>query len=161
MTSEERAKLVDAYGGAHSLLLQALRGFPHDMWDFKPAPREWSIRQVLVHLADTEIVACGRIRRAIAEPGGVIFAFDQDLWADRMDYQSQSAETALDLFRAIRQSTFELLKLMPDSAWLHTVQHPERGPQTVEALVAYFENHTHIHIRQVQDIYDVWCKLSR
>jgi hypothetical protein len=159
VTSNERQTLLDAYGNAYTLLTQALARFPREMWDYKPAPREWNIRQNLVHLADTEIAACGRIRKAIAEPGGLIFAFDQDAWADSMAYAEQSAETALELFRAIRQSTTELLRLMPESAWKHTVQHPERGPLTVAFMVEYFENHTHLHIRQMQAVYEAWCKL--
>ena len=47
---------------------------------------KWSIAQVLRHLADTDIVWGWRMRLILAQDRPTITGFDQDLWAERLDY---------------------------------------------------------------------------
>jgi uncharacterized damage-inducible protein DinB len=49
---------------------------------------KWTIKQLLVHLADADSVLLNRIQRIIAEPKQVIWAFDQDLWCENLDYKN-------------------------------------------------------------------------
>ena len=67
---------------------------PEKMWQYKPGPAEWSIHEVLVHLADSEANLYVRARRFIAEPGSKVLSFDNDLWAKALDYHKQDATGA-------------------------------------------------------------------
>ena len=49
-------------------------------------PGKWSVAMVLRHLADTDVVWGWRMRLILAQDRPVITGFDQDLWADRLDY---------------------------------------------------------------------------
>jgi len=61
------------------------------------APGKWSVRFILHHLADSETVLFERIRRVLSEPRQVLWVFDQDAWAQGLDY----AQVPLDLSRRV------------------------------------------------------------
>jgi hypothetical protein len=50
------------------------------------APGKWSVAHVLRHLADTDVVWGWRMRLILAQDRPPITGFDQDLWAERLDY---------------------------------------------------------------------------
>src|SRR5579862_3162874 len=58
-----------------------------------PAPGKWSVRDILAHLADCEVVFAFRLRQALAEDYHVVQPFDQDRWA--ATYPQSDARTAL------------------------------------------------------------------
>ena len=63
---------------APATLAALLEGVPPALWDRRPAPGKWSIREIVAHLADDELVGAYRIRLILAAPGTAIQAFDQD-----------------------------------------------------------------------------------
>src|ERR1700683_3973281 len=65
-----------------------------------PAPGKWSIREILCHLADCEMVFAFRIRQTLAQPDHLIQPFDQDEWA--RPYAAYTAQDALNVFTAVR-----------------------------------------------------------
>ena len=64
------------------------------------APGKWPVRYVLHHLADSETVLFDRIRRVLSEPRQVLWVFDQDAWAQGLDY----SQVPLDLSRRVYES---------------------------------------------------------
>ena len=67
------------------MLMSTLKDIPREMWKFKPEPKEWSVHEVLVHLADSESNAALRARKLIVEPGGALMGYDQDKWAIELE----------------------------------------------------------------------------
>ena len=72
------------------------------------AKGKWTVKKILVHLADAESVLHERIKRVIAEPKQVIWAFDQDLWCKNLDYENFPLEISKELYLANRQSVIYL-----------------------------------------------------
>ena len=70
MDAQERNEKIELYGRGYDLLIEALKDIPREMWKLKPEPKEWSVHEVLVHLADSESNAALRARKLIVEPGG-------------------------------------------------------------------------------------------
>lgn len=158
MTPAERQQKIDSYGAGFQALQDALKEFPVTMWQYKPAPSEWSIHEQIIHLADSETNSFGRFRRAIAEPGSDVFAYDQDVWAVAMDYHARSTETALNVLCWIRQSNHELLSATPAASFANTIQHPENGLMTVDDILTVYEAHIPGHIQQMRGVYSTWLK---
>src|SRR6202035_5269898 len=75
------------------------------------APGKWSARQILCHLADTELAFAFRLRQAMAEPHHVIQPFDQDKWA--ASYDAFEARAAVDVFGAVRKWNITLIETIP------------------------------------------------
>ena len=124
--------------------------------DFTPAPGKWSIRQIIAHLADAELVGAHRMRQVIAENNPTLVAFDQDAWAQNLDYARRKPKQSLETFRRVRAENYELLKDLPESAYERTGNHTENGPMTLRRLLEGFANHAESHARQLQQIRDAY-----
>jgi hypothetical protein len=157
MDAKERNEKIELYGRGYDLLVETLRDIPREMWTFKPAATEWSVHEVLVHLADSESNAALRARKLIVEPGGALMGYDQDKWANELDYHSQSWEDALETTRLVRKTTYELLKRQPDEVFAHSVKHPEYDePYTFEQWLNIYAAHIPGHIEQIRNNYKIW-----
>ena len=157
METKERNEKIELYGRGFDMLMETLKDIPHEMWKFKPEPKEWSVHDVLVHLADSESNAALRARKLIVEPGGVLMGYDQDKWANELNYHDQSYEDALEIVRLVRKTTYELLKKQPDEVFTHTVKHPEYDdPYTFEKWLNIYAAHIPGHIEQIKNNVKLW-----
>lgn len=161
MDNSERNALVESYGSAYTMLMEALTEFPSEMWQWKPAPEKWSIHEVLIHLADSEANSYIRARRLIAEPGSGVYGYDENRWAIRLNYHGLSTEDYLELFKWLRRLTYNLLKTLPEETWQTAwVQHSENGKVTIEDWLRTYEEHVPVHIRQMHRNLTAWKKLK-
>jgi hypothetical protein len=114
------------------------------------APGKWSARQILCHLADTELAFAFRLRQALAEPHHVIQPFDQDKWA--ASYDAFEARAALDVFGTVRKWNITLIKTIPTATLSKPLMHPERGEMTFQVLIETMAGHDLNHLRQIEGI---------
>jgi uncharacterized damage-inducible protein DinB len=121
-----------------------------DRLERAPAPGKWSVRKILCHLADTELVFAFRLRQAVAEPHHVIQPFDQDAWASL--YDSFGARAALDVFTAVRKWNITLIDAVPPSTLTKLLTHPERGEMTFKVLIETIAGHDLNHLTQIESI---------
>jgi hypothetical protein len=157
MDKRERDEKIELYGKGYDLLLETLNDIPREMWTFKPELKEWSVHEVLVHLADSESNAALRVRKLIVEPGGTLMGYDQDKWANELDYHDQSYEDALEIVRLVRKTTYELLKKQPEEVFEHWVKHPEyEEPYTFEQWIDIYSAHIPDHVEQIRNNYKIW-----
>lgn len=157
MNQQERNEKIELYGKGYDMLLETLKDIPREMWKFKPEPGEWSVHEVLVHLADSESNAALRARKLIVEPGGMLMGYDQDKWTVGLDYHDQSYEDALDILRLVRKTTYDLLKKQPEEVFEHSVRHPEyEEPYTFEQWLNIYAAHVPGHIEQIKNNYQIW-----
>ncbi len=156
MDNQTRQQKIEQYGQAYAVLIEALHTCPPEMWTFKPSADEWCIQEMILHLADAEVNAYARCRRAIAEPGSPVFAYDQDRWASVLNYTQQDGEEALELFRYLRALTYTLLKSLPESTWANTIMHPEVGVMTLDDWLDIYAAHAHNHVDQINSVCAAW-----
>src|SRR5271154_4529245 len=113
-----------------------------------PAPGKWSVRDILCHLADCEIVFAFRLRQALAQNRHVIQPFDQDDWA--VTYGTYDAPVALTAFCAVRQWNLALIAGLKAEDFDKPLNHPERGDMTLKVVVETMAGHDLNHLRQVE-----------
>jgi uncharacterized damage-inducible protein DinB len=134
-------------------LAQAVNGLSAAALDHKPAPGKWSIRQILAHLADTEMVMSTRFHWAAAEPGKAITGFDQDRWAATGKYDRVPLELSLTTFTAARHWTLEFIRrLSPQECDAAFVQHEERGKESLQRLLVMIAGHDLNHLKQIAEL---------
>jgi hypothetical protein len=119
------------------------------MLDYRPGENRWGVRTIVCHLADTELALSMRLRQVIAEENPVLPAIDQDLWAERLDYQRRKLSQALESFRRLRAENYELLKDLPEATFARTGQHSKRGAVTLLDLLRIFAEHAEKHVQQI------------
>ncbi|MCU1327619.1 MAG: yfiT [Bryobacterales bacterium] len=129
--------------------------------DFQPAPGKWTIRQLVRHVADTEIVAGMRLRHIAAEDRPTLIPFDQDKWADNLSYSVADPNEALVTFRALRDDTARLLGRLPEAAFDRIGVHPERGDRTLLSFVELFGNHVIKHVEHIRAIREAFAKQAQ
>ena len=78
MDSESRQALVEKYREGYRVVSDALRGISDRELDARPAPGRWSAREIVHHLADSEMTSAIRLRRLLAEDRPMIQGYDQD-----------------------------------------------------------------------------------
>lgn len=133
-------------------LERLLKGVPASKLRKRPAPGKWSIAEIVAHIADAELVGGFRIRFILGSPGAPIQAFDQDVWVTALHYDKRDVRKAFEQYRALRGANLALLKtLTPEQLKQHGL-HSERGPETVETIVAMFAGHDINHIQQIERI---------
>ena len=115
-----------------------------------PAPGKWSIRDILCHLADTEITFAFRLRQTISEAHHVIQPFDQESWA--RPYGTLDARDALDAFTAIRRWNLLFIRAVGTAAESKPVRHPERGEMTFRTIIETMGGHDVNHLRQIESL---------
>ncbi len=121
-----------------------------DKLNAPPAPGKWSVRDILCHLADCEVVFAFRLRQALAEDHHVIQPFDQDDWA--ATYGRYHAHTALATFAAIRQWNLALIAGLSAEDLNKPLHHPERGDMALRIVIETMGGHDLNHLRQVEAI---------
>jgi hypothetical protein len=162
MILHDREEKIEEYGRGFELFVAALAECPREAWEFKPAPNEWSVHEIIIHMADSETIGAVRARKLIAEPGSTLMPYDETGWAVRLNYAKQNLEDALQTFRLARQTTYNVLKIVPDSVFEHQVFHPERvHPEygeryTLDKWLYIYTAHIREHIGQMQKNYQAW-----
>ena len=158
---EYKDRILGYQAGADPLVLQAeaadvLAALVSDLTDEdlaqQPAPGKWSIREIVAHLADDELVGAYRIRLILSAPGTAIQAFDQDVWARTGRYGTCDIADSLALFRMLRSANLKLLKSLNADEWDRFGVHAERGVESLRDIAMYFAGHDINHFRQIESI---------
>jgi hypothetical protein len=114
------------------------------------APGKWSARQLLIHLAQTELALTTRARFALSTPGYVAQNFDQNDWMP-LD-ATADARTALDAYLALRQLNLAMFRGLRPEQRARPFQHPEFGELTVDWIVAQIAGHDLHHLSHFEMI---------
>ena len=148
--------LLERYRRGPEVLAVVLTGVFGDEEDYATAPGKWSIRQIVAHLADMELVAAQRFRMVIAEDNPTLTAIDQNAWARNLDYARRKPKQSLETFRRIRAENYELLKDLPAAAYDRAGNHTEDGRVTLHQLLSGYAEHAESHARQLQEMREAY-----
>jgi hypothetical protein len=146
---ETRQKLIDAYKDGYRVVAEALAGAPDDELDGSPGEGRWTARQIVHHLADSEMTSAIRLRLLIASPNPNIVGYDQEEFARKLYYDDRPIEASLDAFNAARRSTAEILDRLTEAEWLREGTHTEHGRYTVYKWLELYAAHAHAHADQI------------
>ena len=124
----------------------------------RPAPRKWSIQEIALHLADVEIANGFRYRKAVAEPGSTLTPYDQDRWADGLNYRRLNLRAALEVFAALRKAHLLLLRGLSARQWRGWARHPEYGRYELGAVFLHMASHDLNHLEQIRALRRRWLR---
>ena len=145
----ERAVLIARYATGYDVVAEALAGATEAELDAREAPGEWSPRQVVHHLADSEMQSAFRIRLLVAEEHATIQGYDQERFADRLHYD-RPLDGSLLAFRGARDATVPLLQAMTDEEWASAGTHSQYGRYSAEDWLRDYAVHAHDHADQIR-----------
>ena len=149
MTPDERQQLLAQYKDGYRVVAEALVKITPEELDARPGAGKWSARQIVHHLADSEMTAAVRFRLLLAEDRPEIKGYDQDRFSDRLHYE-RAHEASLELFRAARASTAELMACLTEADWLREGTHSEVGRFGLDTWLRIYAPHAHRHADQIR-----------
>lgn len=112
----------------------------------------WTARQVIHHVADSEAQSYARLRRLIVEPGTQIQGYDEGAWGENktLGYEVLPIQISLDVFKAVRASSLEILKRLSASQLENSGIHSESGEYSIRAWLESYINHPMDHAAQIR-----------
>ena len=119
----------------------------------RTSPGKWSVRQIVAHLADTEVVFAYRVRMMLGASGTEIQAFDQDAWATEGRYEDVSVPIALDAFAALRKLNLAFVKRLSPEKRRRFGIHQERDRESIDHLSRMYAGHDLNHLGQITAIF--------
>ena len=149
MDADTRKELLDQYKDGYRVVAESLVGAIDEELDVRPAPGEWSAREIVHHLADSEMTSAVRLRLLLAEDRPHILGYDQDAFARTLHYD-RPIEASLEAFKAARRTTADILDRMSEAEWRREGTHTEEGRYTVERWLDIYAAHAHGHAQQIR-----------
>jgi hypothetical protein len=133
-------------------LRRAVASFTADQLGIPEGPGLWSVRDVIQHLADSELVVGFRVRMVLAQERPTLVGYDQERWAVRLQYDQADINEALNDFECLRLSTLRLLRRTSPADRTRVGLHSERGEESVTQMVVNQAGHDVVHLRQIERI---------
>jgi hypothetical protein len=149
MDAIERARMIKQYEQGCAAVEDALAGITNAELDARAEPTEWTAREIVHHLADSEMTSAIRLRRLLAEEDPTIVGYDQNEFARRLRYD-RPLDGSLLAFKGARESTVPLLRTLTDDDWNRAGTHSESGPYSVETWLQIYAAHGQDHAEQIR-----------
>jgi len=146
--ANERADLIRKYRDGYRVVREALDGINDDELD-RSADDGWTPRQIVHHLADSEMMSALRIRRLLAEPQPVVHGYDEKGFAERLT-GDRPIEPSLQAMRWARETCSQLMDRMTEGDWRIVGTHTESGPYGTEDWLRIYAAHAHEHAAQIR-----------
>jgi hypothetical protein len=131
------------------MLTKLIDGLSTRELSYKPAPNKWSIRDIVGHLADGEMVFAYRYRKILAEDKPAIDGYDQDLFAENLRKTNEPFRESLERFKNFREINLKLIRRTPKTDWERHGIHAERGAESFGKIVGLLAGHDLNHLQQI------------
>jgi len=149
MDHSKRQAMIEQYRRGYQEVAEAIAGATEAELDARPAPGKWTAREIVHHLADSEMTSAIRMRNLIATDNVAIVGYDQEVFAKRLHYDRPIA-ASLAAFKAARETTAEILDRLSEDDWKREGTHTEHGRYGMDTWLAIYAVHAHDHAQQIR-----------
>jgi uncharacterized damage-inducible protein DinB len=126
---------------------------PPEKYHYKYAEGKWTVKEVLMHIIDTERVFSYRaLAAARGDRETPVYRMDEELYARNVDVTNRTLQSLISEFQAVRTATKYLFENLTDSQskrWCNVVSHP----MTARAIGYFLIGHVQHHIGVITDRY--------
>lgn len=143
---------VEVMAESPDRLRRLLRPLTERQLATSPAPGKWSIKEIVAHLADGEIILGSRYRLIASHDRPAIGGYDQDAFVANLGVRNAKTADLIDDFAMARAANLGLLDRLPREAWDRVGVHAERGEESIRKMVYMYAGHDRHHLRQIETI---------
>lgn len=140
------ARLEKLVGGLTEEVVSSVSG------ETAVSSNEWSIAQIIHHLADSHSWGLMRCKKVLTEEAPIIASYHQDSFAQLADGQDSNMMASLNILSGIHARWAILLRSLEDDDWWRTEVHVEFDPWQLTDLVANYVRHGHSHLEQLKEV---------
>ena len=145
------AQLTEEYLAGPQALRQAIAGLNGEQLVAHPVPGKWSTLEVVCRLADFEPILADRMKRIIAEERPSLIGANEKDFAAKLAYASRDLSEELGIIENTRRQMGRILKTLPPEALVRVGVHNERGPVSLETLLATAIRHIPHHVKFIME----------
>ncbi|MBL0921946.1 MAG: DinB family protein [Phycisphaerales bacterium] len=138
--------IIERYASGADAVSESVRGLTDAQAASHPVPGKWSVRQLAVHLLDSDLVASDRMKRIAAEERPLLMGYDENRWLSRLPIDRLNLTEVGEAFALNRRITAALLRGLEDSDFDRVGVHSERGIVTLAGLVTGYIEHLDGHL---------------
>ena len=113
-------------------------------------PGKWSVRFLLHHLTDSEVVFTERLRRVISEPSMIVWYYDQDAWATALDYSTRPLTASRPVYEALRGAIIGDARQHYERDRSIAFVHSKSGRRTLKEEFDKVAAHNEHHLRHIR-----------
>lgn len=153
VTSESRSLLIEEIPQLVRELkeaIEALKAAQSDPLNYCYRPGGWTVRQIVHHMADNDMNAYIRFKRALTEDGPRASSYREDLWAELADGKEMPIEHSLMLIEVLHSRFYYLLKALRDEQFERTLVTEVLGSISLDAALQRFIWHNRHHIAHIR-----------
>jgi DinB family protein len=143
---------VEVMATTPDALRKLIEGLTERQLATKPAPGKWSMKEIVAHLLDGEVVLGARYRMVAAGDKPPLTAYDQDAFVDKLGSLRARTADLVDDFAMARAVNLGLLERLPADAWDRVGLHAERGEESIRSMVTMYAGHDRHHLSQIETI---------
>lgn len=144
-------ELLLTYLSTYEKIKETIKDLNEEEKNLKPSADKWSVKEIINHLCDSEIMAVTRLFRIATEANPTLPTYNQNVWASTLNYNNLDEELALLIFGLIRTRMYQILQFLPKEAWERKGTHSERGEVTFYDMFKLYTEHGESHLKQIQE----------
>lgn len=157
--SAARNKQIGILEKTHATLARLTTALDDAALDFRFAPDEWNIREILAHLVDDEMyVMRTRLERMIKEDRPDLAPHDEKHWHAHRNKTRDDIEELLTDFDLQRRASLGILGMLRESDWAREGYQPEIGVFNAEEWLSHWVEHDTVHIKQIESTIEIYYK---
>ncbi len=128
----------------------AIKGVAEPALSKRPDPKNWSAKEVVCHIRDTEESFMARYQSILAMDEPKFLPVEPDRWATERQYLRNDVNEALAAFRGRRTECLAFLRGLKPEQWERGGIHATRGRMTVKDFVGLMAWHDDNHLDQLK-----------
>jgi uncharacterized damage-inducible protein DinB len=140
-------ELIEQFVAGGAKLRQAVAGLSNEDLTARPGPGQWSILELVLHLADSDAIAIDRMKRILTEENPPLLYADETAYVERLCSHQQALDDALTLFEVGRRQFGRVLRALPEAAFQRAGTHNRRGAMTLGSMVEGYIDHLDHHMK--------------
>ncbi|GEM_PF-36077 len=142
------SSLIDQIEALPELLTRVVEKLTEEQLDSPYRAGGWTIRQLVHHLADSNMNAYIRVKLAMTEDKPTIKPYAEALWAG-LDDSQLPVELSTKLLEGLHKRWAILLRSLSSSGLERELIHPDIGLLTIKKLIDLYAWHGNHHLAQI------------
>ncbi|MCB2230582.1 DinB family protein [bacterium] len=145
---------LDIMAGLYVELSRFFADKPTDKLNVREAEGKWSMRQVVDHMYDVDLLYGYRTRQIVTLDQPEFLTMDQDGWVAQNWYREVALDAMLSVFDSVRRVNIAFLRSLSDEQRQRFGVHSVRGKESVADLMVRWAGHDLVHYRQLDRIWE-------
>lgn len=149
--------LLETYKNGVSVINNLIAGIDESLLDKMPEHADdWTIKEHIIHLVDSEINAFIRLKSIIAQPASECYVMNEENWTKNIRRKNEDMNKYLKLFGGIRELAYDFIKeederSREENYYIRTIN-GKAEKVTINKWLQIYNNHLNAHVEYIEKI---------